>query len=366
LPNFSDLPTHTHDTATPMELDYTEVTKNKNIKRTTPKGNCFACGKPGHYARDCRVKAKPKVASIEDTTPPPPATYNMESLYTTTNTSEQLLRFKGKINGHEAWILLDSGASRNFIDTKFVQKHNLATQDITPLMVQMADGTQQEINKELGIKELRLDTYHTTGQLSAQVITLQNYDAILGKPWLYYANPYINWRTNTLIFNYGSRTIEIKANTSKFDPGCHTIKTPQEKVSRKGKEKETPPNTETSPHKGYSETSHIETPLPRKQTARRSKPLPPPVQHDQDPPTNSEDTPGILFANWMETCPPLPQIERILDKRTKKNKPEYLIHWKGEPPYDATWETLKDLGNYQGKVKEYESMRTLIFKEGRV
>ena len=33
---------------------------------------------------------------------------------------EQLLHFNGKINGKSAWILLDSGASRNFINKKFV------------------------------------------------------------------------------------------------------------------------------------------------------------------------------------------------------------------------------------------------------
>jgi hypothetical protein len=215
------------------------------------------------------------------------------------------------------------------------------------------------------------------------MITLKNYDAILGKPWLYHANPYINWRTNTLTFNYGSRTINVQANTSKTKPGCHTTNTPQKRTSRKGKEKaiplpqerkgkeqETSTTTETLLHQESSETALIETPPPRKQMAIRSKPFLLPAQHStynlerKDLQTNyhsnSDDTPGIIFANWMETCPPPPQIETILDKRTRRNKTEYLIKWENQPTYDATWEPAKHLNNADSKIKEFERTRTSI------
>jgi hypothetical protein len=62
----------------------------------------------------------------------------------------------------------------------------------------------------VNVKKLELGTYYTSG-IQAQVITLQRYDAILGKPWLYHANPTIDWRTNTLTFQYGSKTIVVKS-----------------------------------------------------------------------------------------------------------------------------------------------------------
>jgi hypothetical protein len=359
---------YTSDTSTPMELDSTEVNKhyNNNKKERKPfKGNCFICGKLGHISRDCKDRPQPKVTSIEDTIQLP-ANYNIESTHT--NNKEQLLTFKGKINGHEALILLDSGASRNFVDTKFVQGYKLATKDITPIKVVFADGAQKEINKELNIKELKLDTYRTTG-LNAQVITLKNYDAILGKPWLHHANPYINWRSNELTFKYGPRTINIQANTTK--PGCHTTTTlppPKERTS-KGKERQKETSTSTP------EISKLETP-PLKQMAKRSKPFPSSVQqpiHHQEPKDqsstnlNHKDTPGIDFAHLMEYWPPPPQIETVLDKRIKKNKPEYLIKWTGQPSYDNTWESLNTLNSIktdQGKIKEFEMMRTSSFQGG--
>src|SRR5271170_4120222 len=67
------------------------------------------------------------------------------------------------------------------------------------------------------------ETYHASG-ISAQILGLQRYDAILGKLWLYHANPNINWRDNTLTFQYGSRIINIKANKIKTtEPECHSV-----------------------------------------------------------------------------------------------------------------------------------------------
>jgi Retrotransposon gag protein/Chromo (CHRromatin Organisation MOdifier) domain/gag-polyprotein putative aspartyl protease/Zinc knuckle len=367
-----------HDTSTPMELDSTEVNKHKynnNKRERKPfKGNCFICGQQGHISKDCKDRTQPKVTSIEDTIQLP-ANYNIES--TNINNKEQLLTFKGKINGHEAMILLDSGASRNFVDTKFVQGHKLATKDITPLKVVLADGTQKEINKELNIKELRLDTYRTTG-LAAQVITLKNYDAILGKPWLHHANPYINWRSNELTFKYGPRTIKIQANIKTMHkPGHHTTTTPLQQEGTPRKEKEEPPSPKERIFKGKErqnetptptpEISKLETP-PLKQMARRSKPFSPSAQqstYHQEPSTNIKDIPGIDFAHLMEYWPPSPQIETVLDKRIRKNKSEYLIKWTGQPSHDNTWESLHSLNSLkildQGKIKDFEMMRTSSF-----
>ncbi|CAH1757888.1 1899_t:CDS:2, partial [Entrophospora sp. SA101] len=65
---------------------------------------------------------------------------------------------------------------------------------------------------------------YQTKNLDAQVIDLQRYDAILGKSWLYYANPQINWRTNTLVFKYGNKEMEVKADTKRNDTiECRSI-----------------------------------------------------------------------------------------------------------------------------------------------
>jgi len=62
---------------------------------------------------------------------------------------------------------------------------------MNPITVELADGHKKKVNSSVKINELKLDTYHTSG-IDAQVLNIQRYDLILGKPWLYHANPTID------------------------------------------------------------------------------------------------------------------------------------------------------------------------------
>ena len=157
-----------------MELDQTEVRRKYLRPEIKKKIICYNCGKIGHITKDYRSKPKAKVANIEEPNPEIELTHIEEN-------KKQLLRFNGKINRYPAWILLDSGASRNFVDEKFVQKHKLGKKTTTPFTVELADGSKKEVKNEINIKKLELETYYTSG-ISAQVLGLQKYNTILGKP----------------------------------------------------------------------------------------------------------------------------------------------------------------------------------------
>jgi hypothetical protein len=60
------------------------------------------------------------------------------------------------------------------------------------------------------------------------------------------------------------------------------------------------------------------------------------------------------------------EVDLILDKRIIRKKTQYLIKWLGYPLHDATWEPVENLTNALEKLQEFESMRTLNFKEGRM
>src|SRR5579862_8463876 len=76
---------------------------------------------------------------------------------------EQLLRFNGHINRKPAWILLDSEASKNFVDKKFVEKYQLSQTSIpTTLSIELADGRKKEVTKEVKLDKLELNTYHAS------------------------------------------------------------------------------------------------------------------------------------------------------------------------------------------------------------
>ena len=120
--------------------------------------------------------------------------------------------------------MLDSGASHNFLDESFVKRCQLPVKNISPITVELADGRKCDTTQLVNIKELKLGAYNTSG-ISAQVINLQRYDAVLGKPWLFHANPHIDWRTNALTFHYGTKTIVVKTDATKISnlSSCNSV-----------------------------------------------------------------------------------------------------------------------------------------------
>jgi len=130
-------------------------------------------------------------------------------------------------------------ASRNFVDQKFVNKNRIPKKPTPKFSVKLADGRKKEVTTEINIKDLELDTYHTSG-ISAQVLELQRYNAILGKPWLFHANPNIDWRTNTLCFKNGPHNIKINASTTRTDkePECHSIFISRQQLANVSQNKE--------------------------------------------------------------------------------------------------------------------------------
>ena len=88
--------------------------------------------------------------------------------------------------------------------------------------VEFADGSKCNVDQAINMKELQLGDYKTSS-ITAQVINLQRYDAILGKPWLYHANPLVDWRNNTITFKYGNKTIKVNASTARMNSQCNSV-----------------------------------------------------------------------------------------------------------------------------------------------
>jgi hypothetical protein len=100
----------------------------------------------------------------------------------------------GTINGHDARILLDSGSSGNFISDKFIDKYKLSStidQRTNHQIVKLADGTRCDSTGILQSASINIGDYNDDINLST--LSLNDYDVILGMPWLEKQNPKIDW-----------------------------------------------------------------------------------------------------------------------------------------------------------------------------
>ena len=108
----------------------------------------------------------------------------------------ELLRIKGKRNGHSAIFLLDSGSTHDFITEDFLIKYGLDVQSMDEtLHVTLADGSTCERPLK-ATQPLKVVVGDFSDQQQFTVFSLSRYDAILGKPWLTRNNPDINFKTN--------------------------------------------------------------------------------------------------------------------------------------------------------------------------
>jgi hypothetical protein len=48
------------------------------------------------------------------------------------------------------------------------------------------------------------------------------------------------------------------------------------------------------------------------------------------------------------------EVEKVLDKRKRYNRTEYLVKWQGYPDYDSTWESVVNLRNARQAVEDFE------------
>lgn len=68
----------------------------------------------------------------------------------------------------------------------------------------------------------------------------------------------------------------------------------------------------------------------------------------------------------MSTLPDLYVVEKILGKRTKNSKVEYLVKWENYPHSDNTWEPLVNLESVMFLIDEYESNQNKIKKGKKI
>src|SRR6185295_16386882 len=128
----------------PMELDNLERGRPRQQRpfiqlsdaekaNLRKEGKCFRCREAGHQASNCtrrppqaRRNERPRAARVE----PRPSTPESPALNQVTpppmqENRKQLIKFTATLDGQPAQVLVDSGVSRNYLDSKFAEEHQV-------------------------------------------------------------------------------------------------------------------------------------------------------------------------------------------------------------------------------------------------
>lgn len=174
---------------------------------------CFACRQPGHTANGGSCPLKQVSNKPADSSAYP---YNYRHV---------LLHLRGQVGSQGAKILVDSGATHDFVSRRFIEQLTPHQQKLMgpPENVSFVDGTKRTC---FGETVLNVYCNGYSERRRFRVIDMTGPDAILGKPWLTDRNPAIEWRMNTIhLFYQGQKFTLSERETSPATPNRHTTST---------------------------------------------------------------------------------------------------------------------------------------------
>ena len=128
-------------------------------------------------------------------------------------------------------VLLDSGATHNFIDPRTVQQLHLGTRPLKqPLSASNVDGTLNQTGTITHFCNLMIRTTHRSQTLGFYVANIGSDRMIFGHPWFKTFNPDINWMTNTLRDDYTIETARYQTQKRSEETTAATIKTQRPRI----------------------------------------------------------------------------------------------------------------------------------------
>jgi hypothetical protein len=149
--------------------------------------------------------------------------------------SRKLIKFQGYVAGQPASVLIDSGASGNFVSSSFVDRHQQhlpQKQSMGAETITLADGSQQPTQGMVPSVLLTIASYSNRVDLTS--LPLAGYDVILGMPWLEEHNPHIHWQQKRVEFHFGGRHHQLES-----ESGLYLLTTPEFKLALRRNQVET-------------------------------------------------------------------------------------------------------------------------------
>jgi hypothetical protein len=124
-------------------------------------------------------------------------------------THNKSIRLRGTLQGKQVLILIDSGSCGSFISAATVAHLKLATQEVEPVTVQVADSRKSQITT--AVREAAWECRCAKFKTTFRVFNIPCYDIILGMDWLNECGKmWIDWPNKTLRFRVQGKRVTLK------------------------------------------------------------------------------------------------------------------------------------------------------------
>lgn len=135
---------------------------NKEILQRRERGQCFHCDENYHPGQECEIKLYAMLGEEEEVLTnlevtkvlsemeqvfeekAPPAEISLNALCG--SQSYNTIRLQGQVKNQKVSILVDSGSTHSFIDSKLVKQLGLVAEMVTALTVIVADGATKQVD----------------------------------------------------------------------------------------------------------------------------------------------------------------------------------------------------------------------------
>jgi hypothetical protein len=181
----------------------------KNISRAEmqirrEKGLCYYCDEKFSITHKCPNRHFLLLQMEDDETEPPPETipqnppepppigdseHHLSLNALNGSHGRGTMRFRGKIQGIDVTVLLDSGSSDNFLQPRIAQSLQLPVQSTTQFQVLVGNG--HSLATMGYISDLPVTIQGNTLHLPVYLLPISGADLVLGVPWLQTLGPHI-------------------------------------------------------------------------------------------------------------------------------------------------------------------------------
>lgn len=123
------------------------------------------------------------------------------------------MRLRGKVQGVPILLLIDSGATHNFISHELVAAMGWGVANTTPLQIKLGDGAKTQAQGEC--KGVLVDIGQMKVEIDALLFDLDGIDIVLGMAWLNSTGSmWVDWPKQLMRFRFNNRWVELKGESS--------------------------------------------------------------------------------------------------------------------------------------------------------